>query len=70
VSNLTPYRLILLLGVTLKVNNVSTNFYDFWTYGFISKILLSLLGVLLNKQKITCCCKNPTTNFYWNYIFL
>jgi hypothetical protein len=45
---LTPYRLILLLGVTLKVNNVSTNFYDFWTYGFISKILLSLLRVLLN----------------------
>jgi hypothetical protein len=30
------------------VYNSSTKFHDFWTYGLISKIPLSLLTVLLN----------------------
>jgi hypothetical protein len=44
----TPNRLKFLPGDILRVYNFFTNFYDFWTYGFIYKIILIFLGVFQN----------------------
>jgi hypothetical protein len=52
------------------VNNFSTNFHNFWSSIFISKILLSPLRVLLNDEEFTFCCKKPKNNFNRNYTIL
>jgi hypothetical protein len=52
------------------INNLSTNFHNFWCSGFISKIHLCILEAPLNTQKTNYCCKNSKNAFNRNYTIL